>query len=134
MPAEIFHLFYILSLIPTLGIALLWVREREQMRADLAASRALDSTYLQTTPGVAMALRPGPSAKQLGQYAEQARGCREAAANALTADGRERLLQMAERWEELARQRAAHLHLENVLAELIDEKTNGNHNGGAAAA
>jgi hypothetical protein len=127
MPAEVFHLFHLASLIPTLGMAVLWIREREQTRAGVV------STYHRTTHGVPMALRSGPSVKHLGHYAAQARGCREAAANALTADGRERLLQMAERWEELARQRAAHLHLENVLAELVDEKQNGNHNGGAAA-
>jgi hypothetical protein len=40
---------------------------------------------------------------------------------------------MAERWEELARQRAAHLSLEGMLADLVKRK-NGNHNGGSAAA
>ena len=38
---------------------------------------------------------------------------------------------MAECWEELARQRAAHLHLEDMLAELLKHN---NGNGGAAAA
>ena len=71
--------------------------------------------------------------KKLEEYAEQARDCREAAAKALTDEERTRLNQMAERWEELARQRAAHLHLEDVLAELLKGK-NGNQNGGAAAA
>jgi hypothetical protein len=68
--------------------------------------------------------------KQLEQYAEQARDCREAAVKARTDEERAHLLQMAERWEELARQRAAHLHLEDVLAELLQK--NGNHNGGTA--
>jgi len=70
--------------------------------------------------------------KQLEEYAEQAHDCRDEAANAKSDKERELLLQMAERWEELARQRAAHLHLENVLAELLRDR-NGNHNGGAAA-
>jgi hypothetical protein len=39
---------------------------------------------------------------------------------------------MAERWEELARQRAAQLHLEDILATIL---TSGNkQNGGTAAA
>lgn len=69
--------------------------------------------------------------KQLEQYADQARDCREAAARAQTDEERARLLEIAERWEELARQRTAHLHLEELLAELLK---NGNHNGGTAAA
>ena len=73
--------------------------------------------------------------KQLEEYAEQANGCREAADKARTSAERDNLLQMAERWEELARQRAAHLHLENVLADLLNAHNgNGSHNGGAAAA
>jgi hypothetical protein len=75
----------------------------------------------------------GAAMNQLEEYAEHARDCRQAADNARTAEEREHLLQMAERWEELARQRAAHLHLEDVLAELLKAKS-GNHNGGAAAA
>jgi hypothetical protein len=71
--------------------------------------------------------------KLLEEYAEHARDCREAAANAKSDEEREHLLKMAERWGELARQRAAHLHLEDVLAELL-KASNGNHNGGAAAA
>jgi hypothetical protein len=80
-----------------------------------------------------MAWPLGRLVKQLEQYAEQARDCRDAAANAHAVEERERLLQMAERWEELARQRAAYLHLEEVLAELLKDK-NGNQNGGSAAA
>lgn len=57
--------------------------------------------------------------KLLEQYAEQANGCREAAAKVLTAADRERLLHMAEHWEELARQRAAQMQLEGVLAEIL---------------
>jgi phytoene/squalene synthetase len=72
--------------------------------------------------------------KQLEQYAEQARDCRAAAANARGAEEREHLLQMAERWEELARQRAAHLNLEDILADLLKGERNGGHNGGSAAA
>ena len=69
--------------------------------------------------------------KQLEEYAAQANGCREAAAKAATPEVADQLLQMAERWEELARQRAAHLHLEDVLARLLKEH---NHNCGAGAA
>ena len=69
----------------------------------------------------------------LQEYAEHARSCREAAGRARTVGEREHLLQMAERWESLARQRAAHLHLEDMLAEILKER-NGNHNGGSAAA
>jgi hypothetical protein len=73
--------------------------------------------------------------KKVEEYAEQANDCREAAGQARTSAERENLLQMADRWEELARQRAAHLHLENVLTELLNARNgNGNHNGGAAAA
>jgi hypothetical protein len=39
---------------------------------------------------------------------------------------------MADNLEARARQRAAHPHLEDVLAELL--KKNGKHNGGATAA
>jgi hypothetical protein len=69
--------------------------------------------------------------KQVEEYAEHANGCREAAAKARVPAVREQLLQMAERWEELARQRAAYMHLEDMLAGLLKE--NG-HNGGAGAA
>jgi hypothetical protein len=68
--------------------------------------------------------------KLLEQYAEHAKGCRTAANKAQTADEKSHLLQMAERWEELARQRAAQLHLEDLLAEIL--KPEGN--GGTAAA
>lgn len=64
----------------------------------------------------------------LEEYAEHARSCREAAAKALHPEEREHLLQMAERWETLARQRAAHLHLEDVLAQILG----GTGNAGAA--
>jgi hypothetical protein len=70
--------------------------------------------------------------KLLEEYAEHAKGCREAAGRAQTVDERSHLLQMAERWEELARQRAAHLHLEDLLAALL--KSENSHNGGTAAA
>jgi hypothetical protein len=73
--------------------------------------------------------------KHLEEYAENARACRELAAKALLPEVRAHLLQMADRWEELARQRAVHMHLEDVLADLLKNgKHNGNHNGGAAAA
>jgi len=55
----------------------------------------------------------------LEEYAEHAKSCRDAAAKALAGAEREHLLQMAERWETLARQRAAHLHLEDVLAQIL---------------
>jgi len=57
--------------------------------------------------------------KQLEHYARHARECREAAANAVLPEIRAVLLKMAERWEELARQRAAYMHLEDMLAELL---------------
>ena len=69
--------------------------------------------------------------KQLEEYAKQAHDCREAAGKARTPEAKEHLLQMAERWEELARQRAAHLHLEDLLTDLVKQN---NGNGGAAAA
>ena len=71
--------------------------------------------------------------KQLENYAEQANACRDHAARSRTDEERQHFLQMAERWEELARQRAAQLHLEHLLDELLKDKT-GNHNGGTAAA
>jgi hypothetical protein len=71
--------------------------------------------------------------KQLEEYAEHVRECREAAAKARTVAEQESLLQMADSWEQLARQRAAYLHLENILAELLEDKK-GDQNGGAAAA
>ena len=55
----------------------------------------------------------------LEEYAAHARSCREAATKAISAGEREHLLQMAERWDTLARQRAAHLHLEDVLAQIL---------------
>jgi Tfp pilus assembly protein PilO len=74
--------------------------------------------------------------KQLEEYAEHARDCREAAAKAVLPEIRAVLLKMAERWEELARQRAAHMHLEDVLAELLKNGSHNdnNHNGGASVA
>ena len=57
--------------------------------------------------------------KLLTEYAEQAKGCREAASRAQTESEKANLLQMAEHWEVLARQRAAQMHLEDVLAALL---------------
>jgi len=57
--------------------------------------------------------------KRLEEYADHAKHCRDAAARARTPREREHLLQMAERWESLARQRAVHLHLEDVLADIL---------------
>jgi Tfp pilus assembly protein PilO len=68
--------------------------------------------------------------KRLEEYAECAKECRAMAAKALLPEIRAHLLQMADRWEELARQRAVHMHLEGVLAQLLK---NGNHNGGPSA-
>jgi len=62
----------------------------------------------------------------LEEYAEHAKGCREAASRALNAAEREHLLQMADRWETLARQRAAHLHLEDMLAQILGGPGNAN--------
>jgi len=61
----------------------------------------------------------GAAMKRLEEYAEQAKECREAAAKARTPSERQHLLHMAERWETLARQRAAQLHLEDVLAKIM---------------
>jgi len=72
--------------------------------------------------------------KQLEEYAEHARECREAEAKAVLPEIRAILLEMADRWEVLARQRAAHKQLEHVLADLLKEDGNGNHNGGNATA
>ena len=58
--------------------------------------------------------------ERLEEYAEHAKAHRQAAQKARTAEERERQLSMAERWEALARQRAAQLHLENVLAEILN--------------
>ena len=71
--------------------------------------------------------------KQLEKYAEHARDCREAADNARSDEQRQELIEMADKWESLARQRAAQLHLEEMLTELL-KGTNGNRNGGAATA
>lgn len=60
--------------------------------------------------------------ERLEEYAEHARECREAGGKARTADLRELYLRMAERWEDLARQRATHLHLEDVLTEILNSK------------
>lgn len=57
--------------------------------------------------------------KLMSEYAEQAKACREAASRAQTEGERDNLLQMAEHWEALARQRAAQMHLEDVLAAIL---------------
>ena len=62
----------------------------------------------------------------LKEYAEHANACRQLAARARSEAERDHLLEMARRWEELARQRAAYQHLEDVLADLLKS---GNHNG-----
>lgn len=67
----------------------------------------------------------------LKEYAEHANACRDSASRAKTGAERDHLLKMAERWEELARQRAAHKHLEHVLTDLL--KPNGNHDGSAGS-
>jgi hypothetical protein len=67
--------------------------------------------------------------EQLEQYADQARECRAAAEHAKTPEERERLRQMANRWEELARQRAAQMNLEHVLADLLNDR---NYKGGTS--
>jgi hypothetical protein len=73
--------------------------------------------------------------KQLEHYAKHARECREAAANAILPEIRAVLIKMAERWEELARQRAAYMHLEDVPADLLKNGGhNDNHSGGASTA
>jgi hypothetical protein len=69
--------------------------------------------------------------KLLEEYANHANECREAAAKAQTVGEREHLLQMAERWETLARQRAAHKHLEDVLDSIL--RSEGNNGDGAPA-
>ena len=67
----------------------------------------------------------------LEDYARHAKDCRLAAAKAAIPEQKVHLLEMADRWEGLARQRAVHLHLEDVLTAIL--KNNGE-NGGAAAA
>jgi hypothetical protein len=62
----------------------------------------------------------------LKDYAAQALECREAAAKAQTKEARDGLLQMADHWETLARQRAAYLHLEDMLADLLRPRSNDN--------
>lgn len=69
----------------------------------------------------------------LKDYAKHANECRDAAAKARNPTERDHLLQMAEHWETLARQRAAQMHLEDVLASILNPE-NGDHNGGTAAA
>ena len=69
--------------------------------------------------------------KLLEEYAKHANECREAAAKAQTLRERDHLLQMAERWETLARQRAAHKHLEDVLDAIL--KPDGDTGDGAPA-
>jgi hypothetical protein len=70
--------------------------------------------------------------EHLKEYAQNAQSCRDAASKARTAAERDHLFQMAQRWEELARQRAAYRHLEDALAELLNHNKN-SHNGGASA-
>ncbi|HSC17796.1 MAG TPA: hypothetical protein VLC74_02675 [Rhizomicrobium sp.] len=60
--------------------------------------------------------------QQPEEYVEQAQDCRKAAQLASTFAEQERLYQMAEHWEQLARQRATYLHLESILAELLENK------------
>jgi hypothetical protein len=64
----------------------------------------------------------------LQEYAEHAKDCREAARRARTVAEQEHLFQMADNWEQLARRRAAYLHLESILAELLEDKGNRNSN------
>jgi hypothetical protein len=73
----------------------------------------------------------GRRMKHLEEYAEHARECRESAAEALLPEIGAFLLEMADRWEEMARQRTVHVHLEGVMAEVLK---NDNHNDGASAA
>jgi hypothetical protein len=76
----------------------------------------------------------GGQVKELEEYAMHALECRAAAAKSSKVAEQEYLYQMADHWEQLARRRAAYMHLESILAELLEDK-NGNHkNGGAAAA
>lgn len=52
----------------------------------------------------------------LDSYIANAKDCRSAAVKARTPEERDHQLQMADRWETLARQRAAYMHLDAVLA------------------
>ena len=68
-------------------------------------------------------------------YVQHSKECREQAAKATNPQVRDHLLHMADRWEELARQRAAYMHLEDMLAELLKNgNDNDNENGGASTA
>jgi hypothetical protein len=68
--------------------------------------------------------------ERVKDYMQQASECRSLAANANLPAMKQSLLQMADRCEELARERAAQMNLQVALAELLK---NGNHNGGAPA-
>jgi hypothetical protein len=56
--------------------------------------------------------------QKLEDYAQQAKECRRLAAKALLPDIKAYLLQMADQWELLARERAAHEDLQHVLESL----------------
>jgi hypothetical protein len=60
--------------------------------------------------------------KTTEEYLEQARECRTLAVSAVLPTIRTFLLQMADRWEELARQRAAEKGLQDILAALENPK------------
>ena len=60
-------------------------------------------------------------AEWLREYVQHSRDCRTEAANASNAAERDHLLDMADRWEKLARQRAAFMHLEDVLNDYLKE-------------
>jgi len=60
----------------------------------------------------------GQPLEWLEKYVAAAKECRAAAAKAATQEERANLLRMADRWEALARQRAAQAGLQDMLAKL----------------
>lgn len=58
----------------------------------------------------------------LETYVRNAKDCRGAAARASTPEDRDYLLGMADRWESLARQRAAYMQLDSVLTKLFEQE------------
>jgi hypothetical protein len=58
-------------------------------------------------------------AEWIRDYIQQSKQCREWAAKTASPAERDHLLSIAANWEALARQRAAHQHLESVLVEVL---------------
>ncbi len=63
--------------------------------------------------------------RNVEEYLLQATQCREAAERTVSAAEKHRLVQMAETWEVLARQRTAYLQLETMLAKIKGDDAGG---------